>query len=527
MPRMMLLPLLPVLAALLACSEPKPAPPAAPDAQPADEKTAVATSKEEPKMPKRIEGAFPAQVAGMFYTADPAELEAEVRGYLDDAKAPPVAKERDLVAILSPHAGYRYSGPVAGEAYKAAVGRGHTTVVVMALSHSRAARKVSVLDRPAYDTPLGSVPVDRELVRRLVAEHGELFEASEEVFRGEHSLEVQLPFVQLALPGTKVVPIIVAVRDEGMAEAAGRALYAMLGGRKDVLFVASSDLSHHHPYDAARGFDEENLSLLEKWRIDEWRTKASRMAEGMCGYRPLLALVRMLEGWPARSRRVERIDYRNSGDTAGDKSSVVGYGALAFSLESGLRTEVAAAPDFGPYGPEARRELMALAKKATGAAARGESFEPQPPTAKILAEPGAAFVTLKKRGDLRGCIGHVIARVPLYRCVADVARSAAIHDTRFSKVTPDELPEITFEISVLTAPEPIRPEDVVIGRDGLIMSRGMRSGLLLPQVPVEWGWEREEFLEHTCRKAGLPLGCWKDPETKIEGFRAIVWGEDE
>jgi hypothetical protein len=514
--------------ALLGCSEPRPAPPAAPDAEPADGKAAApAAAKEEPKMPERIEGAFPAQVAGMFYTDRVAALEAEVRGHLEDAGPPVVAAGRDLVGILSPHAGYRYSGPVAGKAFKAAIGRGYATVVVMALSHRRAARKVAVLDRPAYDTPLGSLPIDRELARRLVAERGELFEANEEVFRGEHSLEVQLPFVQVALPGAKVVPIIVAVRDEAVAEAAGRALFETLGGRKDVLFVVSSDLSHHHPDDVARGFDEEHLTLLERWKIDEWRVAASRQAEGMCGYRPLLSFVRFFEGFAAKARRVERIDYRNSGDTAGDRSSVVGYGALAFSLDPGLRTEVAAAKDLGPYGPAERQELMTLAKRAVDAAARGQDFEPPQPSAKLLAEPGAAFVTLKKRGQLRGCIGHVIARVPLYRCVADVARSAAIHDTRFSPVTPDELPELSFEISVLTAPEPIRPEDVVVGRDGLIMSRGGRSGLLLPQVPVEWGWEREEFLEHTCRKAGLPVGCWKDPETTIQAFRAIVWGEDE
>ena len=126
---------------------------------------------------------------------------------------------------------------------------------------------------------------------------------------------------------------------------------------------------------------------------------------------------------------------------------------------------------------------------------------------------------------MRGCIGHVIARVPLFKCVADVARSATIHDTRFSPVRPDELDSLSYEISVLTAPESTTPENVVVGRDGLIMSRGGRSGLLLPQVPVEWNWSREEFLASTCRKAGLPLSCWKDPETKIESFRAIVWGE--
>jgi AmmeMemoRadiSam system protein A len=108
-----------------------------------------------------------------------------------------------------------------------------------------------------------------------------------------------------------------------------------------------------------------------------------------------------------------------------------------------------------------------------------------------------------------------------------VARSAAIHDHRFSPVTAEELSDLSYEISVLTAPEPIKAEDVVVGRDGLIMSRGGRSGLLLPQVPIEWGWDREEFLRHTCRKAGLPLDCWQDPETKIEAFRAIVWGEED
>jgi AmmeMemoRadiSam system protein A len=98
---------------------------------------------------------------------------------------------------------------------------------------------------------------------------------------------------------------------------------------------------------------------------------------------------------------------------------------------------------------------------------------------------------------------------------------------RFSPVSPDELDELTYEISVLTTPEPTTPDQVVVGRDGLIMSRGGRSGLLLPQVPIEWNWNREQFLQHTCRKAGLPLDCWKDQDTKIKSFRAIVWGEDD
>jgi AmmeMemoRadiSam system protein A len=136
-------------------------------------------------------------------------------------------------------------------------------------------------------------------------------------------------------------------------------------------------------------------------------------------------------------------------------------------------------------------------------------------------------VTLKKAGDLRGCIGHVAARVPLYRCVSDVGRAAAVEDSRFDPVRPDELPTLSYEISVLTAPQPTTVDQIVVGRDGLIMSRGGYSGLLLPQVPGEWGWNKEEFLMHTCRKAGLPMDCWKDPATQIKSFRAIVWGEGD
>lgn len=247
----------------------------------------------------------------------------------------------------------------------------------------------------------------------------------------------------------------------------------------------------------------------------------------MCGYRPMLAFVSMFEKYAIKSRSVSQLVYKNSGDTAGDRSRVVGYGALAFSLEKDMRTEEKERKDFGPFRAEERRYLMNLAKESVRAAVKGQSFSPAKPADEQMMSKGAAFVTLKKEGSLRGCIGHVIARVPLYQCVSDVARAAAIHDTRFSPVTEEELAGLSYEISVLTPPVPIDPHDVIIGKHGLIMTQGSRSGLLLPQVPVEWGWNREEFLAHTCHKAGLPLNCWKEPETRIESFQAIVFGEDD
>ncbi len=518
------------------CSERRPSPASTPvtesnDTKSTSEKTQGATMEEATKMSKginRIQNAFSSQVAGQFYPQDPDILRKDVLKHLSDAdsKEARAIVDRDILGIIAPHAGYVYSGPVAGEAYRTVQGKNYSTVVVMALSHRRASSKVSVMKRPAYDTPLGSLAIDEESTSALLEKYPDLFESDESVFRGEHSLEVQLPFIQVALPSSKIVPIIVAVyENEDLVPKAAEALYELFGTRKDVLFVASTDLTHFFKYEEAVKLDTELLKLLETWQIDEWRKTASSQ-KGMCGHMPVKLLVEIFSKYEEKSRKVSLLDYKNSGDTSGDKSrGVVGYGAIAFTLPNKLRTETK--PDFGPFTKKERIYLMELAKNAVRAAVSGEKFEPTLPPSNILKENGAAFVTLKKRGELRGCIGHVIARVPLFQCVVDVARSAAIHDTRFSPVKPDELKDITYEISVLTAPEPTSPEKIEVGRDGLIMKRGGRSGLLLPQVPIEWNWNKEEFLAHTCMKAGLPSNCWKDPETTIESFRAIVFGEND
>jgi hypothetical protein len=502
---------------LLGCSERRPTPNPTPEMETKDARNQV---------PPPTRETYQAQVAGGFYTDDPKVLRARVTRFLDQAKTADIDAKRDIVGLLAPHAGYRYSGPVAGQTYKTVMGKSYNTVIVLALSHRRRAAKASVLDRPAYRTPLGDVPINQRLVRDILTTHGDLFEANETVFAGEHSLEVQLPFIQIALPDATILPIIVAAERDELAGRIGSALFDMLGNRPDILFVVSSDFSHFYPYDQAKQYDLETLSLLQKWQIDKWRT-IGRTQRGMCGYMPTLTFLRMFEKYPAQKRTVSFISYKNSGDTAGDKSRVVGYGALAFSLENGMRTDKDIEKDFSPFSASDRRALMELAKKAVAAAAKRVDFQPDEPGSKLLSDPGAAFVTLKKKGQLRGCIGHVVARVPLFKCIADVAHSAAVQDMRFSPVSPDELDELTYEISVLTTPEPTTPDQVVVGRDGLIMSRGGRSGLLLPQVPIEWNWDREQFLQHTCRKAGLPLDCWKDQDTEIKSFRAIVWGEDD
>jgi MEMO1 family protein len=522
-----------VFTVAIGCNEKRPAPVSTPQAPSTKTSAAgqeakqAATKGNTMKQIKRIGHAFEPQVAGQFYDANPTLLRQKVRKFIDDAgfKERKDVENRDIVGLVAPHAGYPYSGPVAGEAYRSVVDRSYKTVIVMALNHRKSASKLAVLKRPAYDTPLGSLEIDMDEVTRLLGEHPDLFIDDEGLFRGEHSLEVQLPFIQVALPEVKIVPIIAAVHSEELVAKAAAVLHERFGMRRDVLFVASTDLTHFMPYDEAVKYDTHLLDLLEKWRIDEWKSIAPTR-KGMCGFFPVLTLVDVFSKFDSKVRKSTILDYRNSGDTSGDKGrGVVGYGAMAFTLDSGVRN--ASGPDFGPYGIEERRYLIDLAKRSVAAAVKGEQFNPEAPPMAVLKEKGAAFVTLKKGGKLRGCIGHVIARIPLFECVASVAKSAAIHDTRFSPVTGAELDDLTFEISVLTRPEPITPDQVVVGRDGLIMSRGGYSGLLLPQVPIEWNWDREEFLSHTCRKAGLPLDCWRDSNTRIESFRAIVFGEED
>ena len=182
-------------------------------------------------------------------------------------------------------------------------------------------------------------------------------------------------------------------------------------------------------------------------------------------------------------------------------------------------------------GPEAyldgsqRKGLLEIARRALEGYIGAGKIPPEEGALGKLAAPGAAFVTLTKNGRLRGCIGYTEAVAPLFKVVQECAVAAATEDPRFPPVSPKELPSLRVEISVLTPLYPIRPEEVEVGRHGLMVERGGMRGLLLPQVPVEWGWDREMFLDQTCVKAGLPPSAWRHGAT-LRAFTAEVFGED-
>ncbi len=174
-----------------------------------------------------------------------------------------------------------------------------------------------------------------------------------------------------------------------------------------------------------------------------------------------------------------------------------------------------------------KRMLLLTARETIRSRLFGGELSLPRPTGHMSTQCGA-FVTLHKKGSLRGCIGHITGVKPLFTGIQELAVSAAFNDPRFPQLTRDEYPDIDIEISVLTPLKRIdSPEEIEVGKHGILMQRGIRSGVLLPQVATEQGWDRETFLNYTCRKAGLPENCWREEDTEIQVFSAVIFGEKD
>ncbi|MFA4947572.1 MAG: AmmeMemoRadiSam system protein B [Candidatus Krumholzibacteriia bacterium] len=472
-------------------------------------------------------------VAGQFYTADPAALKKEILGYLDAARPP--APGDETIAIVSPHAGYPYSGQVAAYGYKLVAGRAYDAVVVISPSHTEYFSHASVFSGTAYRTPLGDIPVDVELAKLIVSKSDLVrFDAKGHETgafqRGEHSLEVQLPFLQVALGDFKLVPIVMGDQSAPVAEALGKALGEALRGT-NVLIVASTDLSHFHDAEKARELDgdfQKRLTLFDPAGL--LRALASKSVEA-CGGGPVVSA--MIAARSLGATKCVVLKYANSGDVTGDRSSVVGYLSAAMVKEKQGSHESKGSKASKPMAASKLTRddkvfLLKLARSVIEAECRGKKLTIAPSPSPIMREPRGAFVTLKKAGRLRGCIGYIEAIKPLAATIEEMAKTAAFGDYRFSPVRTEEISDIEIEISVLSPLSEVRdPSTVVVGTHGLIVSRGSNRGVLLPQVPTEWGWDRETFLAQTCAKAGLPEGAWREKGTKIESFTADVFSERE
>ncbi len=489
-----------------------------------------------------------AAVAGHFYPGDAAELNAVVQRYL-------AAAERSLAgeggadsrtvpkAIIAPHAGYVYSGAIAASAY-ARLKPAHdviTRVVLLGPCHRVPVRGLALSGADVFRTPLGDVRVDKDAAARIVdLPQVAVFDATHAL---EHSLEVHLPFLQVVLDDFAVVPLVVG--DASPAQVA-EVLEALWGGPETAI-VVSSDLSHYLDYDSAKAIDAATCRAIET--LDA----KSIARDGACGRYPVGGLLEIAK---RRGLAVTTLDLRNSGDTAGSKDHVVGYGAWMFvepkpsgAARRGPKVTVSfRVPGKPAKGASAAADFVAATEamlKRHGATLLGlaaksilgglETGRPVPPPAGLAAEltaPGAAFVTLKRGGRLRGCIGSSEAYRPLAVDVAENAYRAAFKDPRFPPLTEDELDGLRLSLSVLSAQTPMTfsgEADFLAqlkpGVDGLVIEDGRRRALFLPSV-----WEQlpepRKFVEHLKVKAGLSKDHWS-PGFKAWRFGAAEFADDD
>jgi len=506
-------------------------------------------------------------VAGQFYPADKEELALSVNKYLSEANPPEIRGK--ILGIIAPHAGYIYSGPVAAWSYKAVKGRKFDTVIILGPSHFYPFKGISVFKQGAFSVPLGRLDIDSDTASDILKLDFAGFEPK--AFDREHSIEVELPFIIQALGkvnpvrkefsnGVKIVPVVLGFIDYPQAEKLADVLIK-ISKKKKILVIASTDLSHYYPYETAVKIDKKTLKYIKALNpFDFWNKAKSREIEA-CGYTAVTVLLDYLS---KQNAQIKILKYANSGDTSGFLNKVVGYvSAVGYIPESGQQKTDSRRPitedrkqrtegrgqrtENGRQKTESRKQMiehkggdMGLSiedkKELINIARRTlqiyltQGITPEfKASSNILKEKRGAFVTLRKNGRLRGCIGNIIGTKPLYLTVRDMAISAAVNDPRFPKVEESELSGINIEISVLSLLKRVNSADeIILGKDGVIAKQGFRQGVFLPQVAEETGWTKEEFLSHLCsEKAGLPPDAWKDKNTELYSFTASVFSEDD
>jgi AmmeMemoRadiSam system protein B/AmmeMemoRadiSam system protein A len=443
----------------------------------------------------------PAAVAGTFYPRDARELEREVVELIDGVEnlAPRFGHPK---ALIVPHAGYIYSGPVAARAYdELAAARGVVKrVVLLGPVHRVPVRGMALPGVEAFETPLGRVPVDTEGARMLAPYRQVVVSPAAHAM--EHSLEVQLPFLQKMLGEISLLPL--AVGDATPEEV--REVIERLWGGAETLFVLSTDLSHYHDYERARAIDRATLARIASFDADINHEEA-------CGATPLNGF---LAAARSRGLAIRLLGACNSGDTAGGRDRVVGYSA--FALYEGARVSLESAGE----------ALLGIARGAISHRLGLAGEAPPTDAAPWLNRPGASFVTLMLEDRLRGCIGSLAATRRLGEDVAQNALAAALRDPRFAPLAADEWQRCQLEVSVLSPAKPLRFGDEAemlaqlrAGEDGVILEHEGRRATFLPQV-----WEslpdKRQFLGELMRKAGIPAET-RLARCKLWRYRVIKW----
>ena len=495
--------------------------------------------------------------AGTFYPDDPVELTKQVDKYLSQAN--PEALKGEVFALISPHAGYGYSGPTAAFGYKLVQGKSYKTVIVIGTSHNYGFSGVSIYSEGFFRTPLGDLEIDKDFTKELINKDADIvFDPA--AFAKEHSVEVQLPFLQRSLSGFKIVPVVTGDCSFEMCKKLANLLKAAIGSRKDILVVASTDMYHGFDYDEAGVVDSVTLSYLKNMDAEGLYFALRDAKAQLCGGFGVVSTLLLAK--ELGHDKLFVLKHTNSAEVTGKKVKgiwTVGYASCVIDSRHSERSPEGEAKNLDGreilqsaagllqndgknisqlshqkkgdvmLDNEQRKKLLEIARRSIEKYLKdGEKMEIKESDPLLIQESGA-FVTLHEAGQLRGCIGNLVGRGPLYLTVRDMAVEAATGDSRFEALKLPELKNIEIEISVLSPMQKIKDvAEIKLGLHGVLVKKGFNSGVFLPQVASETGWSKEEFLSQLCsQKAGLAPDAWKDKSTDIYIFSAEVFSEKE
>lgn len=462
--------------------------------------------------------------AGSWYPGDAAAINA----LLDELWA---GSERRLrvpsvpgaLAFVVPHAGLAYSGRVAAAAFRHLAQESPRRVVILGFAHRGAPAGAWIPQIEAYRTPLGETPLDREAVTGLLDSGA--FQSMPEEALCDHSVEIQLPLITRAAPDTAVVPIYVSALSGTERSRGARALAGVL--ERGTVVLASSDFTHYGaafhytPFrrDAAiaerlRTLDQGFLEAASSMEPDLFLAALDAESATVCGRQPIALLLETLSALPNGEDIFQStLDYETSGDITGDYDHSVSYASLGYFPWDALQlTDEDARILLG----SARQTLRRYQETGREEPIRADGNSP------ALDRRTGAFVTLRKMGELRGCVGRSSSDVSLSELIPEMTLAAALDDRRFEPVATDE-PDIEIEVSVLSPMKRISdPGRFRVGRDGAYLRAGVHSGLLLPQVAEGRNWTASQFLDALARKAGAPKNVYRKPGTRLSVFRAQV-----
>jgi AmmeMemoRadiSam system protein B/AmmeMemoRadiSam system protein A len=415
-------------------------------------------------------------VAGYFYPASPSDIKIMMAKFVDKNAA-----KEDAVGLLVPHAGYQYSGAVTGAALSRI--KFKDTFIIMGPTHTGVGKPFSVWAKGAWRTPLGEVKVEESLAAKIIAVSNYL-EEDYEAHREEHAVEVQLPFLQYLKPDVRIVPIILAGASADVYIQIGHDIARAINELKsNAVILASGDMTHYEPHDVAREKDLQAVAAMVELDEEGLTRRYHDLNISMCAYGPVVCA--MVAARELGATAGELVKYQTSGDATGDKSAVVGYAGVIFKKVSMHPIAALAKETVETYVKTGQRPL--LPKEVT----------------QEMNEAAGVFVSIHKKGNLRGCIGTFEPQEK--NVAAEIitnAISSATRDPRFDPITPEELKDLDYSVDVLTSPEPVADESQLDPKKyGVIVESGWRRGLLLPDLE---GVDTVDYQIDICRqKAGI------------------------